>query len=78
MALGTSRFQVRFSSRTHIMEWVRLAVMLEIFFFFFLKTFLKRLVTRRFDGQECRLCRECQNLFVILSFVITKPKIMLT
>ena len=78
VALGASRFQVRFSSMAHITEWVRLAVMFEAFFFLFWKTFLKRLVKRRFDGQECRLCRECQNLFVILSFVTTKPKIMLS
>lgn len=44
MALGTSRFQVRFGSMTHIMEWVRLAVMCEVFFSLFQKTFLKRLV----------------------------------
>nr|KAF6366457.1 hypothetical protein mPipKuh1_009871 [Pipistrellus kuhlii] len=70
-----------FGSMTHIMAWVRLAVMFEdffFFFFFFYKTFLTKLVKGRFDGQECRLCRECQNLFVILSFVTTKPKIMLS
>lgn len=76
MALCTSGFQVRVGSTTHIMAWVRLAVMFEVFFFY--KTFLTKLVKGRFDGQECRLCRECQNLFVILSFVTTKPKIMLS
>lgn len=76
VALCTSGFQVRVGSTTHIMAWVRLAVMFEVFFFY--KTFLTKLVKGRFDGQECRLCRECQNLFVILSFVTTKPKIMLS
>ena len=36
VALGACRFQVRFSSMTHIMEWVGLAVVLEVFFFPFL------------------------------------------
>lgn len=63
-------------SMTHRMEWVGLAVIFEVFFSILKKKkrFLKRLVKWRWPRMQIR---KAMPDFMILSFVATKPKIML-